>query len=255
MDNTSLKATTDRSDILCKIEVFKSCLEVMKTMSLLTPTSEPSICIPRVFSNIDKTLVKSVFEQLFGPGCIERIDMIQKTTGRSEKFQRVFVHFKYWPVTRRNQSVRQRLIDGHQLKIVYDDPWFWKCSASRIPKPQGKATIPYIDGVCETDDPAGKKIEDGEENDKRGDDKRGDDKRGDDNRDNKRGDDNRDNKRGDDNRGDDNRGDDNRDKRGDDGETRWRHVNKTRGKKNRRRENVAGKPLRKVLAPAIRETD
>ena len=253
MDNTSLKATTGGSDILCKIEVFKSCLEVMKTMSLLTPTSEPSICIPRVFSNIDKTLVKGVFEQLFGPGCIDRIDMIQKTTGRSEKFQRVFVHFKYWPVTRRNQKVRQRLIDGHQLKIVYDDPWFWKCSASRVPKPQGKATTPYIDGVCETDDPAGKKIEDGEENDK-GDDK-GDDNRGYDNRGGK-GDDNRgyDN-RGYDNRGYDNRGYDNRGGKGDDGETRWRQVNKTRGKKNRRSENSAGKPLRKVLAPAIRETD
>ena len=248
MDNTSLKATTDRSDILCKIEVFKSCLEVMKTMSLLTPTSEPSICIPRVFSNIDKTLVKSVFEQLFGPGCIERIDMIQKTTGRSEKFQRVFVHFKYWPVTRRNQSVRQRLIDGHQLKIVYDDPWFWKCSASRIPKPQGKVTTPYIDGVCDTNDPTGKKIEDGEENDK-GDDNRSDN-RGD------KGDDNRGDKG--DNKGNDNRGDkgnDNRGDKGDDGETRWRQVNKTRGKKNRRSENSAGKPLRKVLAPAIRETD
>jgi len=176
---------------------------------------------------------------------------------------------------------------------VYDDPWFWKCSASRIPKPQGKVTTPYIDGVCDTNDPTGKKIEDGEENDKgddnrsdnrgdKGDDNRSDNRgdKGDDNRSDKgddnrsdnrgdKGDDNRSDNRGDkrdntgndnrgDNKGNDNRGDkgnDNRGDKGDDGETRWRQVNKTRGKKNRRRENSAGKPLRKVLAPAIRETD
>ena len=118
--------------------------------SLLTLTSEPSICIPRVFSNIDKTCVKDVFEELFGEGCVERIDMIQKTAGNLEKFQRVFVHFKYWSVTHRNQQVRQRLIDGHQIKIVYNDPWFWKCSASRIPKPKNKVNRPYFDEAGET---------------------------------------------------------------------------------------------------------
>jgi len=110
-----------------------------------------------VFSNVDKTCVKDVFEELFGEGCVERIDMIQKTAGNLEKFQRVFVHFKYWPVTQRNQQVRQRLIDGYQIKIVYNDPWFWKCSASRIPKPKDKVNRPSGDEAGETYNSIGEK--------------------------------------------------------------------------------------------------
>jgi hypothetical protein len=125
--------------------------------SLLISTSEPSICIPRVFSNINKTFVKDVFEELFGKGCVERIDMIQKISGNSEKFQRIFVHFKYWSAEPRNQQVRQRLIDGHQIKIVYDGPWFWKCSASRIPKPKDKVSTSFVNEVRETYNSIGKK--------------------------------------------------------------------------------------------------
>jgi len=101
--------------------------------------------------------VKDVFEELFGNGCIERIDMVQKISGNSEKFQRVFVHFKYWSAAPRNQQVRQRLIDGHQIKIVYDDPWFWKCSASRIPKPKDKVNHPFVNEVSENHNSIGRK--------------------------------------------------------------------------------------------------
>tara|TARA_R110002073_G_scaffold5589_14_gene34267 strand:- start:343 stop:960 length:618 start_codon:yes stop_codon:yes gene_type:complete len=101
--------------------------------------------------------VKDVFEELFGNGCIERIDMVQKISGNSEKFQRVFVHFKYWSAAPRNQQVRQRLIDGHQIKIVYDDPWFWKCSASRIPKPKDKVNHPFVNEVSENYNSIGRK--------------------------------------------------------------------------------------------------
>ena len=131
---------------------------LMQTMaSLLLSTSEPSVCIPRVFANIKKTFVKDVFEELFGNGCIERIDMVQKISGNSVKFQRIFVHFKYWSAEPRNQQVRQRLIEGHQIKIVYDGPWFWKCSASRIPKPKDKVSTSFVNEVRETYNSIGKK--------------------------------------------------------------------------------------------------
>jgi hypothetical protein len=220
---------------------------------LLLPTSEPSICIPRVFSNIDKTFVKNVFEELFGEGCIERIDMIQKTSGNSEKFQRVFVHFKYWPATQRNQQVRKRLIDGHQIKIVYSEPWFWKCSASRIPKPKDKAIYSFVNEVSETCDPVGKKdAKKGEKGEKREKwEKR--EKR------EKRetgwmrfdsmkdfGETEEATEDGD-ATGD---GDGDRDATGDDDkimETGWRQVNKKiRGKKNRRADNSGGRALREA---------
>ena len=188
-------------------------------------TSEPSICIPRVFSNIDKTCVKDVFEELFGEGCIERIDMIQRRTGNSERFQRVFVHFKYWSATLRSQQVRQRLIDGHQLKIVYNGPWFWKCSASRIPKPKDKASHPYTCGKCETYKLTGEKT-----GEKMGNTTKGEE--WDASRESQR-DASRDTKK--ESEWDASRGDDKKDT-----ETCWRQVDrKTRGKKNKYRNSRA----------------
>ena len=55
-------------------------------------------------------------------------------------FCKIFVHFRYWPNDENANKIRQRLIDGDMVKIVYDTPWFWKCSASRVPKPEREKT-------------------------------------------------------------------------------------------------------------------
>jgi hypothetical protein len=101
-------------------------------MSLIT---EPSICIPRTLNNINWRQVKETFEQLFGPGTVERVDIVTNRTDASP-FCRIFVHMRYWPVEKAEiADIRQRLVDGETVKVVYDNPWFWKCSASRTPKP------------------------------------------------------------------------------------------------------------------------
>ena len=108
--------------------------------------SEPSICIPRVFSSVTWRNVKETLEELLGKGCIERVDVIPKTTEEGEAFNRVFIHFRQWPKTEQAQDMRQQLIDGGFVKIVYDDPWYWKCSKSRVPKPvrEKPRTAPYL---------------------------------------------------------------------------------------------------------------
>lgn len=101
-------------------------------------SSYPSICIPRVFSNITWKKVKDVFEEL-KLGRIDRVDMVKKENEKGEKYQRVFVHFKFW--NNRNekaQQVRSKLLNGDEVKIVYDDPWFWKISKSKVSRPQPK---------------------------------------------------------------------------------------------------------------------
>ena len=108
----------------------------MSNSQILSP-SQPSVCIPRTFANITWQEVKNVFEEVLGPGCVERVDMVRKTGRSDERFQRVFIHFRQWPSSTRAQQVRRKLLDGNEIKIVYDEPWFWKCSASRVPKPEG----------------------------------------------------------------------------------------------------------------------
>lgn len=92
--------------------------------------SEPSLCIPWVFPNITDRRVAYVFNQLH-LGEIERIDMVQR-----DNHQRVFIHFKEWSNTRDANAVREKLVKGEEVKLVYDEPWFWKVSASRVNKPK-----------------------------------------------------------------------------------------------------------------------
>ena len=115
--------------------------------------SEPSLCIPRVFPNITEERVWQVLDEL-ELGEIDRIDMVERETREGDLYQRVFIHFKSWngPHTQ-GGVVRQRVLDGEEVKIVYDDPWFWKVSASRSRRPRGPTErrpprIEFSEGVA-----------------------------------------------------------------------------------------------------------
>ena len=94
------------------------------------PANVPSLCIPRVFANIDEKRIHRIFDDL-NMGDIHKIDIISKTTEKGEKFNRVFVHFKRWFNNSNADTARERLLNGKEIKIIYDDPWFWKVSAYR----------------------------------------------------------------------------------------------------------------------------
>jgi hypothetical protein len=96
-----------------------------------------SICIPRVFDNITEDRVRNVFGKL-DIFTIERVDMVKRSNEKGEKFQRVFVHIKDWSNSANALKAKGRLLEGKELKIVYDDPWFWKVSLNtwtQKPKP------------------------------------------------------------------------------------------------------------------------
>lgn len=97
--------------------------------------TQPSICIPRALANVSWKDVKDIFEQLIGVGSIERIDLVRSKN--DDQFCRIFVHVRSWPVNKPEiADMRDRLLAGHTVKLVYDAPWFWKCVQSRIPKPE-----------------------------------------------------------------------------------------------------------------------
>ena len=101
--------------------------------------TEPSICIPRALANVSWKDVKDIFEQLIGPGTVERVDLVKGNAEHdaNAQFCRIFVHFRTWPVHMPEVSdIRDRLLAGETIKLVYDNPWFWKCVQSRVAKPE-----------------------------------------------------------------------------------------------------------------------
>jgi hypothetical protein len=90
----------------------------------------PSICIPRIFDNsITKNKIYTVFNK-YNWGPISRIDLVNKNNNT-----RVFIHFKYWFDNQKNLDIKEKLLKGESINIIYAKPWFWKCSVSKIPKP------------------------------------------------------------------------------------------------------------------------
>lgn len=102
------------------------------------PVTHPSICIPRTFTSIRGKPVKAaVFNTMrdLKVGFIERIDVIHKTDARGERYCTIYIHLKWNIRDRLACDTRQKLLDGNDVKIVYDDPWFWKCTMSTMEKP------------------------------------------------------------------------------------------------------------------------
>jgi len=93
------------------------------------PPNVPSLCIPRVFKNITRDRVMACFKDL-NLGFVERIDMVPRKSDNGDEFQRVFVHLR-WNRSEQASKARARVLAGKEIKIIYDEPWFWKVSANR----------------------------------------------------------------------------------------------------------------------------
>lgn len=111
----------------------------------IVPNNVPSLCIPRVYANITERRIREIFGELF-LGEISRIDMIRKKSDKGENFNRVFIHFTTWFGSENADYARKRLLSGNEIKVVYDNPWFWKISAYREPK-MTRPIAPKIESV------------------------------------------------------------------------------------------------------------
>jgi hypothetical protein len=105
------------------------------------PINVPSLCIPRVYPNISEARIRKIFDELT-LGAIDHVDIIGKTTEKGEKFNRVFIHFRSWYTDGNAGVARERLLNGKDIKIIYDDPWFWKVSAYREQQASANRTEP-----------------------------------------------------------------------------------------------------------------
>jgi len=96
------------------------------------PCHLPSLCIPRVICDVNESQIRKIFNDL-GLGIIERIDLVTKYSHSGEKYNRVFIHFKKWFQESNAKKARERLLNGNEIKVMYEEPWFWKVSAYREP--------------------------------------------------------------------------------------------------------------------------
>lgn len=92
--------------------------------------NQPSLCIPRVFTDITSEFIRKTIEQV-GLGKVARVDLLERRSPKGEVYQRAFIHFEKWHWNPNAQDARKRLITGNDIKIVYNNPWFWKISANR----------------------------------------------------------------------------------------------------------------------------
>ena len=103
----------------------------MSTINLETIADNlPSMCIPRTFVNITRSHVYKTINDL-NLGVIDHIDMVRRKNEKGEDFQRVFIHFSKWHSNNVADRARTLLLSGKEVKVIYDDPWFWKISANR----------------------------------------------------------------------------------------------------------------------------
>ena len=84
---------------------------------------ETIICIPKVGRNINKKLIYDTFERC-DIGKIKRIDLIN-----TNYTKRAFIHYESWNTNEQAIQVKNWLIEGKDIKIIYNKPWYWKCSA------------------------------------------------------------------------------------------------------------------------------
>ena len=103
--------------------------------------NQPILCIPGVFANIKEDRIRRVFGDL-DLGEVIRVDInVPKkpvdTDAKENKFNRVFVHIK-WNDSQQSIACRERLSQGKDVKVIYDEPWFWRVSAYRPPAPKPK---------------------------------------------------------------------------------------------------------------------
>ena len=90
------------------------------------------MCIPRINSSITEKDIRNILDEL-KLGVIKRIDIknTNPKTNKNQKNRCAFIHFNKWFDHGNGIIARERLLNGKDIKVIYEDPWFWKITASR----------------------------------------------------------------------------------------------------------------------------
>jgi len=113
----------------------------MSTTTINTTFNTNILCIPLVFANIGEDRIRRAFAYL-DIGEVIRVDIVapkfDATPSNNKKFNRVFIHIN-WNNTRQADAAKEDLSQGKDIKVVYQQPWFWKVSAYKKKEQEEKS--------------------------------------------------------------------------------------------------------------------
>ena len=88
-------------------------------------TRHLTICIPKVNNKINKNFIYDIFNQ-YHFGKLKYVKLLKKNN-----ISTAFVHYTYFNDDVRSQYVKNLLENEKDIKIMYDEPWYWKCYISK----------------------------------------------------------------------------------------------------------------------------
>lgn len=92
-----------------------------------------SIYIPRVFANIGEKKISDVFESN-NIGKVNRVDLVTKIGKDNRIYHSAYVHFEEWYTNIASRNIQEKLNADKEVKIVYDDPWYWTAYKNKTKK-------------------------------------------------------------------------------------------------------------------------
>ena len=88
----------------------------------------PSILIPFLPNNIKELTIRAIVRKL-NLGTIKKIDIV-KYRNSNNNLNKIFIHFNEWNIDKTTNAFRNKIIAGHNIIVVYNNPWFCKMKAS-----------------------------------------------------------------------------------------------------------------------------
>ncbi len=79
-----------------------------------------SLCIPRIECKYDINFVRRILENAHIGNIINIVEVPNKT---NEKYKKVLININLTDV---NEIINRRFSENKDIKIIYDNPWYWK---------------------------------------------------------------------------------------------------------------------------------
>lgn len=108
------------------LSTMKSCIAIAPGLAPVIDQTM-SLFIPRVFPNITREYIKSIFEEYYNLGQVDRVDLVSKG-----EYNASYIHFKSWRDDNYDAVIefqaKARANDPNDIAKVYYDsvmPWYW----------------------------------------------------------------------------------------------------------------------------------